>query len=82
MLFFKSYYSKQKSKNILFQKDSKLSKKLFSNYPSASYPNRIGTELYAPHLLKELMWDLYINSPIKEKDKTKNIFKPLKINFG
>ncbi|ACE06729.1 hypothetical protein Aasi_1439 [Candidatus Amoebophilus asiaticus 5a2] len=59
------------TRSILFQKDSKLSKKLFSNYPSASYPNRIGTELYAPHLLKELMWDLYINSPIKEKDKTK-----------
>jgi len=63
------------TRNILFQKDSKLSKKLFSNYPSASYPNRIGTELYAPHLLKELMWDLYINSPIKEKDKTKKSSK-------
>jgi len=61
--------------NILFQKDSKLSKKLFSNYPSASYPNRIGADLYAPHLLKELMWDLYINAPIKEKDKNKKSAK-------
>jgi beta-glucosidase-like glycosyl hydrolase/CubicO group peptidase (beta-lactamase class C family) len=61
--------------SILFQKDSKLSKKLFSNYPSASYPNRIGADLYAPHLLKELMWDLYINAPVKERGKSKKSSK-------
>lgn len=55
------------TKNIIFQKDNKLSRKLFSNHPSASYSNRIGTDLYASYLLKDLMWDVYINSPLKKK---------------
>jgi beta-glucosidase-like glycosyl hydrolase/CubicO group peptidase (beta-lactamase class C family) len=66
------------TRSILFQKDNKLSKELFSNYPSASYPNRIGTDLYAPPLLKELIWELYLKSPIKKK----KLLKPLGFHYN
>ncbi|OJW69361.1 MAG: hypothetical protein BGO68_02865 [Candidatus Amoebophilus sp. 36-38] len=65
-------------RNILFQKDTKLSRKLFSNMPSASYPNRIGMDLYTPHLLKELMWDVYISSPVKKK----KLFRPHTLHYN
>ena len=55
------------AKNEIFQKDSKLNKILFSTSHSGSYSNKIGEGLYAAPLLKELMWNMYINSKIKRK---------------
>eukprot|EP01132_Coremiostelium_polycephalum_P001043 gene1043-1324_t len=51
------------------QEDHKVPRRLLRNSPSASYPNRAGTDVYVTHLVKELLWDLHMKAPLKKRNK-------------
>jgi len=63
---------------LLMKKNNVLNKKLFSNSPSATYPYKIGNALYGSPLVKELIWDAYLKTPLSKK----RFAKPHKYHYN
>jgi beta-glucosidase-like glycosyl hydrolase/CubicO group peptidase (beta-lactamase class C family) len=60
-------YHHQSIKERVLQEDKRLNSTLFSAYPSATYSNQLGPQLYATPWLKDLIWDLCLHTRLKPK---------------